>query len=60
MDPSQGRKFIEVEMVILLLKQLGRSALRRVISLTHPVYNFDQQSASLHGLIPIVHLGVNP
>ena len=28
--------------------------------ITHHVYNFDQQSASLHRLIPIVYVGVKP
>ena len=45
-------------MVILLLKRIGISVDRRGISSTHPVYTFNQQSASLHRLIPIVYVGV--
>ena len=45
-------------MVIIILKRLGDSVERRVISLTHTFYTFDQKSASLHILIPIVYVGV--
>ena len=47
-----------IVMVILLLKRLRQSIERRVISLTHPVYTFDHQSAALNRLIPIVSVGV--
>ena len=47
-------------MIILLLKRLGRSIERRGVSLTHPVYTFDQQSVFLHIIIPIVYVGFKP